>query len=460
MIDLRRTDDYTTRGGSPTGMVADGMGVGAQQNMTAKLNWKQSIAGLGLSIRFQLLSTLLICSALPSFVRLQIGQATVITPNFTATFVGTASAIILGFYFHRQLTVFPGVRADFYIIPTYAATFLSVLVIFFFMRIDYTRTTFLASFGLTIVWLHFLSVVLRRAQPYALAVILEGDAKELLDISGVRWLVLRHMEMPKRSWNGLVADLHADLPDEWMRFISETAVAGIPVFHTTQVRESLTGKVEINHLSENTLGSLNPNQAYRELKHTLDWIGALVASVALLPLFLVLAVLIKLDSRGPVFFLQERRGYRGVIFKCIKFRTMVAAATSTDDNEARERARTKHGDARITRLGRILRRTRLDELPQIINILRGEMSWIGPRPEARVLADWYESELPFYSYRHIVHPGITGWAQVNQGHVSAVEDVLDKLHYDFYYIKNFSFWLDMLITVRTIRTVFTGFGSR
>ena len=107
-----------------------------------------------------------------------------------------------------------------------------------------------------------------------------------------------------------------------------------------------------------------------------------------------------------------------------------------------------------------MRRSRIDELPQIINIIRGEMSWIGPRPEAVQLSEWYEDEIPFYRYRHIVRPGITGWAQVNQGHVAEINDVNIKLHYDFYYIKFFSFWLDVLITIRTIGIMLTGFGAK
>ena len=102
----------------------------------------------------------------------------------------------------------------------------------------------------------------------------------------------------------------------------------------------------------------------------------------------------------------------------------------------------------------------LDELPQAWNILKGEMSWIGPRPEAIQLSEWYENELPFYSYRHIVRPGITGWAQVNQGHVTDLDSVTDKLRYDFYYVKNISHWLDMLITLKTVRVVLGGFGAR
>jgi lipopolysaccharide/colanic/teichoic acid biosynthesis glycosyltransferase len=150
-------------------------------------------------------------------------------------------------------------------------------------------------------------------------------------------------------------------------------------------------------------------------------------------------------------------GYRGEVFSMFKFRSMREAGDAPD---ARTAAMTQDDDVRVTRIGRTLRRYRIDELPQVINILKGEMSWIGPRPEAVALSRWYESELPFYRYRHIVRPGITGWAQVKQGHVADVEDVLWKLQYDFYYIKNFSFWLDLLIVARTIRTVLSGFGAR
>jgi lipopolysaccharide/colanic/teichoic acid biosynthesis glycosyltransferase len=171
------------------------------------------------------------------------------------------------------------------------------------------------------------------------------------------------------------------------------------------------------------------------------------------------AIAIRWDSPGPILFRQRRVGYGGSSFLVFKFRTMHNGGNGHDEDE-RTSAITNHADPRVTRLGRLLRRSRIDELPQLLNILRGEMSWIGPRPEAEVLSKWYESELPFYRYRHIVKPGITGWAQVNQGHVAEVNDVLWKLQYDFYYIKNFSPWLDLLIVFKTLRTVLTGFGSR
>ena len=123
-------------------------------------------------------------------------------------------------------------------------------------------------------------------------------------------------------------------------------------------------------------------------------------------------------------------------------------------------AMTGDQDDRVTRIGRFLRKTRIDELPQIINILMWQMSWIGPRPEAAILSKWYTNEIPFYRYRHVVKPGISGWAQVNQGHVAEVDEVHRKLQYDFYYIKYFSPWLDVLILFRTIKTMLSGFGAR
>jgi lipopolysaccharide/colanic/teichoic acid biosynthesis glycosyltransferase len=256
----------------------------------------------------------------------------------------------------------------------------------------------------------------------------------------------------------IVADLRSDIPDEWERFLADRALNGTLVMHVKQMEESLTGRVAIEHLSENTLGSLIPGIVFAKFKRAGDFVTSLIALPLLVPFLAVVALLIRLDSPGPVFFRQRRMGYRGQPFTMYKFRTMRHSPAEVED--ARTAAMTRSEDDRITKLGRVLRHYRIDELPQVFNIIRGEMSWIGPRPEAVPLSLWYESELPFYRYRHIVRPGITGWAQVKQGHVADVDEVLWKLHYDFYYIKNFSFWLDLLIVARTIRTILSGFGAR
>lgn len=195
-----------------------------------------------------------------------------------------------------------------------------------------------------------------------------------------------------------------------------------------------------------------PSNLYMQIKRLLD---LLMSAIFLLPVCLligVMAVFIKLESKGPAFFVQPRMGYRGRTFRMFKLRSM-----RTDMPPGQYF--TSEDDPRITRIGRFIRKYRIDELPQIFNIIRGDMSWIGPRPEAVQLGEWYAKDIPFYVYRHAVRPGISGWAQVNQGNVAEVEAATVKLQFDFYYIKNFSPWLDLLIVLKTIRTVLTGFGS-
>jgi lipopolysaccharide/colanic/teichoic acid biosynthesis glycosyltransferase len=410
-----------------------------------------------LRMRFQLLGGLTFAVLIPALIRMSIGFGAIYSSNMQVTIVAAIIAHITGYMFYRRIGNFPGVAAAGHILPTFALAYGLVFLTIFFFRFDYSRFQAAASFFQSTFWYFALSVATRRLDPYRLAVIPGGDVDRLESIPGVAWHWIRSPDEILDHASGVVADLRADLSDEWERYIADRALSGTPVYHVKQISESLTGRVEIEHLSENTLGSLNPNQAYLKIKQAVDWMAALTILVLLSPLLLVVALCIRLESSGSALFRQDRMGYRGNVYKVYKFRTM---RVSTLVGDEKEQAITKDGDARITRFGHLLRRSRIDELPQVINILRGEMSWIGPRPEALVLSRWYEAELPFYRYRHIVRPGITGWAQVNQGHVAAVKEVLEKLHYDFYYIKNFSPWLDMLIVFRTIRTMLTGFGAR
>ncbi|MER8423305.1 sugar transferase [Mesorhizobium sp. M1403] len=377
--------------------------------------------------------------------------------NIQITILAGVIAHTLGFFFFRRIGNLPGVAAAGYIFPTFSMSYGLVYLVIFLFRIDYSTFQAAGSLTLSILWYFGLNILSRHLDPYSLAVVPGGTVDRLGEIDGVNWYWLDSPDTVIDRISGVVADLRADLSDEWERYIADRALSGTPVYHVKQISESLTGRVKIEHLSENTLGSLNPNQAYLKIKQAIDWVAALAALIIFLPMLGLVALAIKIDSKGPVLFRQKRMGYRGNVYQVYKFRTMKINAAVGDE---KEEAITKAGDARITHFGQFLRNSRIDELPQAINILRGEMSWIGPRPEALVLSNWYEAELPFYRYRHIVRPGITGWAQVNQGHVAAVDDVLEKLHYDFYYIKNFSPWLDVLIVFRTIRTMLTGFGAR
>jgi len=408
--------------------------------------------------RVQLAGGILLAIGVPLLLRLSFPPAP--SAELIKIWVSaTLGAILLGFYSVRSLSVFPGITVAAWVLPCFGMSYVAVLVVCGVLRLDYSRFLFSTSFLISCVWF-FCSFFLARERTMRIGVVPGGEVEGLYGIDRIVWVpLLRPDAMPISSYDAIVADLRADLPDQWERFLADSALTGVPVYHVKQLRESLIGRVEIDHLSENNFGSLVPGRLYVQAKQVLDSALALVTLAIMLLPFALVAIAIRMDSRGPVFFCQERIGRGGKPFKVIKFRTMHPRQLVRAEDELRD-AITLTNDSRITRVGALLRRTRIDELPQIINILRGEMSWIGPRPEAKVLSEWYERELPFYRYRHIVRPGITGWAQVNQGHVAEISDVHWKLHYDFYYIKNVSPWIDILIIFKTIQIVVTGFGSK
>lgn len=406
--------------------------------------------------RLQLGAGLLLSVLLPWLVRYRIEGGEY--ASLENSLFGTGVALVFGYYGFRRLARYPGVRTSYPILPSFAVSYGVVLAAFFFMRLDYSRLQFAASFALAIVWFYIVYFKARRRQRLRIGIVPFGTAPELEAIDDVHWIRLEAHRRDSEPVDAIVADLRADIPDEWERWLTDQAIEGTLVMHVKQISESLTGRVAIEHLSENNFGSLIPGIVYAKVKRAGDLLFVLIAGIPLALLCLGVAIAIRLDSPGPIFFRQQRMGQGGKPFKIYKFRSMFNRTPPAGDE--RSEAMTRHRDRRVTRVGRLIRRFRIDELPQVINIVRGEMSWIGPRPEAVALSLWYEAELPFYRYRHIVRPGITGWAQVNQGHVAEVDDILWKLHYDFYYIKNFSMWLDLLIVARTIRTVLTGHGAR
>jgi exopolysaccharide biosynthesis polyprenyl glycosylphosphotransferase len=185
----------------------------------------------------------------------------------------------------------------------------------------------------------------------------------------------------------------------------------------------------------------------RRLKRFEDVCLSLVVLVLTAPLMLLVALAVKLTSRGPIFYRQKRVGKNEELFELVKFRSM-----EVDGGD--RQARWAHvNDVRVTPVGRWLRRFHLDELPQVYNVLRGDMSFIGPRPEQPEFVELLKS-IPYYSLRHCVSPGLTGWAQVNYGYAGCLDSSKEKLQYDLYYVKNLSFALDLLIVLRTIRVLF------
>lgn len=406
-------------------------------------------------IRFQLGGGILVGAVLPGLYRWQDDVLAMNNAAFLNALSGAAMAIAAGFFLQRRLGNYPGVNAGSSIPMAYTGAFLAMMLVFFFGRFDYSRFVFVSGYFIALVWYTGLHVLTAHGNRPRLAVIPGGHADTLAFLPGASWLVLDKPRLPVSDLAGLAADLRHGLAPEWERFVADCALAGIPVYHSKQLSESITGKVAVEHLSENAFGTLVPDLLYLRAKR----LGDLVLAIAALPLFLLLLAvvgpLIKATSGGPVFFRQERMGLGGKIFRVFKFRTMFCAPVIDTVGDA-----VAPGGRRITPIGRFLRKHRIDETPQILNILLGQMSWVGPRPEALTLSKWYENELPFYRYRHVVPPGITGWAQVNQGHVAHPSQVLQKLHYDFFYIKNLSPWLDLLIALKTVRIVLSGAGAR
>lgn len=190
------------------------------------------------------------------------------------------------------------------------------------------------------------------------------------------------------------------------------------------------------------------------LKRSFDVFLSLAVLLAFSPLLFLAALAIKMETPGPAIYRQTRVGRGGKLFKVFKLRSMTADAEKDGPQYA------SVNDARITRVGRILRRFRLDEIPQAINVLRGEMSFVGPRPERPEFVKELEREIPNYHCRHMVKPGITGWAQVKYEYAASVEGARHKLRYDLYYIQNFSLFLDLLILLMTVRVALFGLGSR
>ena len=426
--------------------------------MTQQSVRNNSFNGPGAQLLAQLLGVSLASFFVPLLSPLLIARTlgTNLASTWNSQIASFAAAMIALFAF-RRVTNYPGSGAFTYVLPTFSTTYGIAAATLLASRMPYSGTMLLAGYIASIA-ITFLIVFLaqRRGVAARMYYIPAGKVDLVRDTKQVEWVALTTPTLPADPKAILVADLHWDHEPAWERMLAQAAIAGHAVYHTKQLRESLTGRVNIEHLSENSFGSLLPNHAYRWVKRTADIVGCLLALPLLIVPMLIVGVLIRLDSSGPALFRQRRMGYQGRPFQVIKFRTMTARAVSEETDEAI----TLHDDPRVTRIGRILRQTRIDELPQMINVLRGEMSWVGPRPEALALSEWYERELPFYAYRHIVRPGISGWAQVNQGHVAGLDEVHIKLHYDFFYIKNFSAWLDILIVLRTIATVLNGFGAR
>ena len=274
-----------------------------------------------------------------------------------------------------------------------------------------------------------------------------GTADQILDLVETHNVSLIVAAMDDRRGKLPVAEL------------LQCRLAGLRVEESTNFFERLTGKILVRNLRPSWIvfsQGFNKPRILLNSKRVAELFAALALVVLAAPLLVLIALLVKLDSPGPVFYKQERVGEKGRSFTLLKFRTMrmdAEAATGPVWASATE-------DSRMTRLGRHMRRLRLDELPQLLNVLAGEMSFVGPRPERPHFVEKLRKIIPYYDERHGLKPGITGWAQIKFGYGSNIEDAEEKLQYDLYYVKHMSLRLDVAIILDTLKVVVTGRGAR
>ena len=243
-----------------------------------------------------------------------------------------------------------------------------------------------------------------------------------------------------------------------LRQLLDCKLAGIKVYDLNSHFEKTLGQIRIDYLSASWLifgDGFNQGAMRSAIKRAFDVFCALVLTAISAPVMAITALLIKLESRGPVLYRQERVGQGGKSFFVTKFRSM-----RTDAEKDGKPVWASTNDSRVTRVGNVIRRLRIDELPQLFNVLKGEMSLVGPRPERPFFVEQLTQEIPFYAVRHSVKPGVTGWAQVRYHYGSTVEDSQEKLQYDLYYVKNHTLFLDLIVLLETIGVVLTGKGAR
>ena len=307
----------------------------------------------------------------------------------------------------------------------------------------FSRTVMLSEFVITtflLIGFHFLR---HRMYPNNLGILPAIDIKPFEAYPYLRVTNVNVSDPDNYNLDGLIADLNKEYDEKTSSFLSHLAQKSIPLYHSNGLIESLWGRLLLVELTAAEIEALVPPEFYTSIKRVVDVIVVLMVLPILVVLALMISIAIKLDSRGPILFQQPRTGRYGTPFRLLKFRSMIAAEKTEDIRFADK------NDKRVTRVGRVLRRLRLDELPQFLNVLKGEMSIIGPRPEQLEFTARFDRLIPFYGFRHTVRPGITGWAQVMYGYAASDDQTRAKLEFDFFYIKHISLWLDFVICLKT-----------
>ncbi len=333
---------------------------------------------------------------------------------------------------------------------------------FALLQQPYSRAAVVWAYAATTLWLwwgyrrHVKHRALRLVHldanvPAQLAACLSPNTLDPQAVQLIAWNPNSNTPLP--ACDGVVLDRHVRSTDERTRLLGELKMQHLRLYSVEAVAELTSGRKMLPTAAD-SLWEIDNDPSYDRAKRLLDVATVIALSPLWLPLAAGVALAVRFDSKGPALYSQPRVGRDGQVFTLWKFRSMVHGLQAPGVHFAQAE------DPRITRVGRVLRRSRLDELPQLFNVLMGHMSLIGPRPEQTAFVRDFAATIPSYPYRHLVRPGLTGWAQVQQGYADSADTTRIKLSYDLYYVAHYSLALDLLIAAKTVKTVCTGFGAR
>ncbi|WP_049871294.1 sugar transferase [Ramlibacter tataouinensis] len=397
-------------------------------------------------------------------IALGLEHADWVTHQFPQTVLWCALPYLLTGHLLYRGAGLPSAERRSLLVVTTAVPFLLTPLGFALLQQPYSRGAVLLVYGLSTAW-YLLGMWLHRERSMQRLVCLDpGIAQKLQALVGAECLQRQPILLEPwpagglvldQGWqfDGVVLDRQVQADAARTQLLSQLKLDHVRLYSIESVAEMLSGR-KVSPAGQDELWQIDGNPAYDVAKRCIDLVAVLLTVPLWLSLSLVVGLAVKLDSPGPALFRQQRVGRNGRSFCLLKFRSMVHQGAGTPARFA------QRGDDRITRVGRVIRRWRLDELPQLWNVLGGEMSLIGPRPEQTQFVQGFASRIAAYPYRHLVRPGLTGWAQVQQGYAGSEEETVVKLSYDLYYVAHYSVALDLLIAYKTVRTILTGFGSR
>jgi lipopolysaccharide/colanic/teichoic acid biosynthesis glycosyltransferase len=391
-------------------------------------------------------------------------QANAVTYQFPQTVLWCGLPYLLAAHWLYRGVGLPAAERAGLLLVTTATPFLLMPLGFAMLQQPYSRGAVLLVYALSTSWFAIGNWLHWRRHVQRLAYFdqgIPGQLKTLIGSASVGSHSVRLVPWPEAALalgqipacEGVVLDRHVASSDVRSKLLSSLKFNHVRLYSVEAVAELLSGR-KMPPTDQDDLWQMDGNPAYDVAKRAIDVALVLLSLPLWLPLCALLALLVKLDSHGPALFTQNRVGRDGHNFRLWKFRSMRHISQPQPARFAQQE------DARVTRVGRVIRRWRLDELPQLWNVLRGQMSLIGPRPEQAEFVEAFATRIPAYTYRHLVRPGLTGWAQMQQGYADSEEETVVKLSYDLYYVAHYSMALDLLIAYKTVRTVLNGFGSR